>query len=410
MAAGTPDYMRVAVITTFYPNPAEPVRAVFVRNLIAAMKDKLNTVVIAPVPIAPPVSRERKWRRLREIPLYERDGVAVVMHPRYLVLPKLEILSGFTYFLSIFRKLHLMVRTGQINLLHVHCVYPDGVGVALAARLLGIPYVVTAHGSDINVYAEKRALGWQIKWALQNASAIIGVSDALCRKIRCLAPQAAERVAHIPCAGVDSKVFFVGDAESARRELQMREDGAIAVFAGRLVPIKSVNTLIAAWQRVCARFDKDDPSCLIIIGDGPERKPLERMTVELGISGRVRFIGEVNQQQLALWLRASTVFCLPTRNEGTPNTIVEALASGRPVVASRVGGIPELIYEHQNGLMVEPGDEEALATTIDSVIARSWGANDIAAGVSEFSWESLARRNAEVLRDASRHFENESRS
>ena len=390
--------MQIATITTFYPNIADPVRAVFMRNLIAAMRRQIKVKVIAPVPFAPPVSFLEKWRKLRSIPSYEVDSAGVVVHPRYLVIPKIDVLTGLLYFLSLLKYIRNLTQTGEVELLHVHCAYPDGVGVALAAKWAGIPYVVTTHGSDINVYAEKRALSWQIKWMLTNAASIIGVSEALCEKLRRLAPLAATRVFHIPCAGIDSEIFSIADRRTARHTLGIQTDGPIVLFAGRLVPIKSVRTLIGAWRRLCERHEYGDAACLVIIGDGPDRSALERMAKTFGIADRVRFIGEVEQKLLAQWLAASTIFCLPSLNEGTPNTVVEALASGRPVVASRVGGIPSLIREGNNGLLVDPGNEEELALAIQLALATSWIPADIAASVSEYSWEDLAQRNVEVLR------------
>src|SRR6185437_4719182 len=115
--------------------------------------------------------------------------------------------------------------------------------------------------------------------------------------------QPSARVVHIPCAGVDSRVFAVRDPEAARRSLALDPGGRVVVIAG----------------------------------DGPERGALQARAAAGMEPENVRFLGEISQRDLALWLDAASAFCLPSRNEGTPNVVIEALASGRPVVASRVG-------------------------------------------------------------------------
>jgi glycosyltransferase involved in cell wall biosynthesis len=113
----------------------------------------------------------------------------------------------------------------------------------------------------------------------------------------------------------------------------------------------------------------------------------------------VRFLGEISQQDLALWLGAASAFSLPSRNEGTPNVVIEALASGRPVVATRVGGLPEIVVDGRNGFLVESGNAMQLASRIEAACERSWDAQQIAAGVSEYTWDHLARRNLHALQE-----------
>jgi teichuronic acid biosynthesis glycosyltransferase TuaC len=386
--------MRVAVVTTFYPNAAEPHRAVFVRNLVGALERHVPVTVVSPVPYAPP-GRNPRWRGLRGIPRRAQDSQREVLHPRYAVIPKVARLSGLTYFLGVFGTLKRLVRSEAIDLLHVHCAFPDAVGVALAASRLGVPFVATAHGSDINVYAEQRPIRWQVARALGRAGAVIAVSSALQRKITALAPSASGRVLHIPCAGVDRRVFHVRDRLAARAELGLPQQGRTVLFAGQLFPIKAVDVLIAAWQALASQQRLQPNDLLVLAGEGPQRQALQ--TQAAAGTGNVRFIGEVPQERLATWLGAATLFCLPSRNEGTPNVIVEALASGRPVVASRVGGIPEVVSDGVNGLLVEPGSAPALAEAMGAALDRDWDAAMVAESVTALTWDELARRNLAVL-------------
>ena len=396
--------LHIALVSTFYPNTAEPLRAVFVRNLATALARYADLSIVSPVPYAPPVTSVARWRNLRSIPRQVAEEGREVTHPRFLVIPKCAAATGFNYFAGTFRTLRELARRRRIDLLHAHCAYPDAVGVALAAALLDIPFAVTAHGSDINVYAEMRSVRPQLQWALRRAGVVIAVSEAMQRRIEDLVAvpssktaQPSARVVHIPCAGVDSRVFAVRDPEAARRSLALDPGGRVVVFAGQLVPIKAVQVLLEAWQILAASGRLRATDRLVIAGDGPERGALQARAAAGMEPEKVRFLGEISQRDLALWLDAASAFCLPSRNEGTPNVVIEALASGRPVVASRVGGIPEIVTDGRNGFLVESGDAAQLAGRLQTALEKSWDAQQIAAGVAEYTWDNLARRNIAAL-------------
>jgi glycosyltransferase involved in cell wall biosynthesis len=143
--------------------------------------------------------------------------------------------------------------------------------------------------------------------------------------------------------------------EKLRAELELAGD--VVVFAGRLGPQKAVGVLLEALRRV------SDVS-LVIAGDGPERSALERRALELGLGSRARFLGSVPRETVLRLFRAADASVLPSAWENFPHTIVEALAVGCPVIATAVGGVPEVVHDGENGLLVPPGDPAALATAI----------------------------------------------
>ena len=389
--------MHVALVSTFYPNTAEPVRAVFVRNLVAALGAFAAVSVVSPVPYAPPWPRRARWTALRSVPHRSRDGERDVFHPRFVVVPRTEALSGLNYCAGVVPVLRRLMRSRGVDVLHAHCAYPDAVGVALAASLLNVPFVVTAHGSDINVYADNPLIRPQLRWALRRAGAVIAVSAAIQRRIRTLVPDLRDRVIHVPCAGVSRQLFVPRDQGEARRRLGLGEISRLVVFAGRLVPIKAIDVLLRAWEILLQSGQVTPADRLAIIGDGPLRAELEHLAGVGRLRGTVHFAGELPQEDVTHWLSAATAFCLPSRNEGTPNVIVEALASGRPVVASDVGGIPELVSDGGNGLLVKPQDPSSLAAGLARAFESRWDAAQIAASVADYTWENLAKRNYAVL-------------
>ena len=389
--------VRVCLVSTFYPNSAMPHRAVFVRHLAAELQTRASVSVVAPVPFAPPIACMPRWRMLRSIPRRAADGQMPVFHPRFIVVPGLELLNGLNYCLGTLGLLRSLVRDRAIEVLHAHCAYPDGVGVALAAAALRLPFVVTAHGSDINVYAEKPGVRPQLRWALRRAAAVIAVSRAIGAKIRALAPELGERIIHIPCAAADPRVFAVRDRAQARGRLMLDQGARVVLYAGQLVPIKQLDTLVRAWALLRQAGRIAPPDRLVLVGAGRMKETLQSIAHSAHLTELVTLVGEVPQGELSDWLCAANVFCLPSRNEGTPNVVVEALASGRPVVASAVGGIPELVRPAVNGFLVSPGSAPALAEGLAAALAHSWDAAQIAVTVSGYTWDVLAQRNAELL-------------
>jgi teichuronic acid biosynthesis glycosyltransferase TuaC len=391
--------MRVATITTFFPHAADRYRAVFVENLVRAMGRRCPIDVISPLPFAPPLRAFPAWYQQSQIPRREViDGIEVE-HPRYVVMPKLELASGLTYAAGVLPTLRRLGREASDLVLHAHCAFPDGVGVALAARRLGLPYAITAHGSDINVYAERQTLAWQIRWALAGAGAIIAVSGALSSKIsRLLGAAAADApLHHIPCAGYDPTVFFPRAGAELRSELNLRPEARLVIFVGQLVPIKGVDRLIEAWRLLQADGRCGPADRLIVIGEGKCADELGRQAAGANLSDTVIFAGGKPQATVARWIAGANVLCLSSHNEGTPNVIVEAFASGVPVVAFQVGGISELIQPDVNGLLVPAGDTPALAAAIAATLGRTWDPDRIRQTVARSTWDAIADATIDVL-------------
>lgn len=353
--------------------------------------------VIAPVPYAPPLPKRARWLALRRIPLREKIGEIYVEHPRFVVLPKIEWFTGASYFLGIVKMLSHKIRKLQPDVIHVHCAYPDGVGVALVARLIGVPYVVTLHGSDINKYATHRLLRPQICWALRGASGIIVVSDKLAGKVQTLIRGSVVQLITIQCAGYDPKIFFERSLAVSRAAVSINDSVKVIVYVGNLVPVKGIEFLIDAWALLMNRNAATSVR-LIVIGAGSSRELLEQRANQLGVVANITFTGVLAQNEVSTWIAASDLLCLPSLNEGMPNVVVEALATGIPVVASRVGGIPALIKDGENGKLVPASDVLALADAIEEVLLRQWDRGVIRSSVAHLTWDALAEKNIAFLK------------
>ena len=392
--------LRVVVLTTFFPSPRDPFRTPFLRNLVDALATECDVELVIPVPRRPQIG---PWRDAAPVPASETHAGWPLVHPRYLAVPGLHWLSGLAYFFGVWRTLRALKQRHGRFVLHAHCAYPDAVGAALAARALGLPLVATAHGSDINLSGHERLLRPQIRAALRSAERVIAVSAPLARAVAELTGLPLPRIECIPCAGYSPAVFhprLPEERAALRRQLDIAADTRLVAFVGHLVPVKALDVLLRAW----ARLLREQPAAaaklsLVLIGEGSEREALLRLAAHEGIAGRVAFLGPRPQAVVADWLAAADLLCLPSHAEGSPNVVVEALASGLPVVASRVGGIPDLVDDGVNGLLVPPGDPAALATALAAALRLDWDPTRISSSIAHLTWSALGRRNREVLAD-----------
>jgi len=394
--------LRAGWITTFFPNRGNPSRTVFIRNLALAMQRQAQITVTAPVPWVPPMAGGARWRRLREIPQSEEVSGIAVEHPRFVAIPGLEIANGFSYSLAVRSGLSRRIRGSELDLVHVHCAYPDAVGVARALGRQRLPLVITAHGSDINKYARRRGLTSQIRRALLRADAVVAVSARIAAAIAELAPSVAERISQIPCSGFDNALFAPRDRQQARERRGLQTAGRMLLFVGNLVPVKGPETLLAAWERLHdgGLLLADDQLC--VLGEGTLRPRLERRIAQMRSGRSVRLLGPRQQSEVADWVAACDALCLASLDEGMPNVVIEALASGRPVAATAVGGVPDVVVDGQTGYLAKPGSEASLAQAISRVFAQEWDATQIRQAVAGYNWGSLADRNLAIYRTVCR--------
>lgn len=370
--------MKLLVVSSLYPNPVEPHHGVFVRNRLLRYLERhgAEALVVAPVPLAPPFGPER-WTRYRAVPEREqRDGLTV-LHPRYLAPPGF----GDTWRPALMARglastLTRAVREFEPDLVDAHYAWPDGAAVARlmprlqAARGRRLPWTLTCRGTDLNLVPTHPRLRPQVARALGAADHVICVAEAL-RAIALELGVPGERVTTLR-NGVDGERFSVGDRGSARRQLGLSGPGPLVLCVGHLIERKGQHLLIPAFARSAPADSR-----LVLVGHGEAREALEQLAREHGVADRVRFVGAVEPAVLADWYRAADVLVLASLREGWPNVVLEALACGTPVIATRVWGTPEILTGCSAGLLVEP-TEDGLAAglaaldDLDPAAARPW--------------------------------------
>lgn len=384
--------MKVLFLSNLYPNARETTRATFNRQKITALSKHCEITVIAPVPWFPFKSLLDK--KSVTIPFTEKiDGIEVY-HPKVFYFPKFfRFLYGFFYYKSIsgfVKELH-----AKLNFDVIYCswVYPDGYAAMELAKQFHKPFMVEALGSDIKVYAKNFLRRNLIAKVLKKAQGLSCVSNDLKNEmIKLSIPGEKIRVI---CSGINHSLFYPVERDLARRDLNIRYDGKIVLYAGNLVRIKGLEYLLQAVTFT----DKIDYK-LFIAGDGELRHFLEKQIQRLNLKDKVVLCGKVPYENISLWINASDILCLPSLSEGVANVILEALACGKPVIATLVGGAPEIINDEKLGILVEPKDSRALAKAINGALGKEWNAAAISKSMSSYSWELCADKLMQCLRDS----------
>jgi teichuronic acid biosynthesis glycosyltransferase TuaC len=272
----------------------------------------------------------------------------------------------------------------EATLLHGHTLIPDGDCVRRLGVKLGLPYVVTVHGSDLTIYPFRdRRTFLASKRAMDDAAEVIFVS-------RYLAEFAMSHFATDPRKvtvignGFDPEVFY--QDESPHGNLLR------FLYVGDLKREKGLLDLVLAIQQ----FKTHEPELFsradfTLVGEGGDRASVEAAIASAHLEEAVHLLGEVPHREVADYMRASEFLVLPSWSEGLPTVIAEALACGLPVVATTVGGIPEIVSE-TNGCLVAPKRPSELARALAQAARRAWNRDVIASTSRSYTWSSLAQR------------------
>jgi glycosyltransferase involved in cell wall biosynthesis len=267
-------------------------------------------------------------------------------------------------------------------------VYPDGVAGVLLGAMLGKPVLITARGSDVNLAGRERIPRAWIRWAARRCAGFITVSEALRDALLALGVPAEEII--VLRNGVDLELFRPWDRASARAQLGV--SGPMLLAVGNLVAEKGHDIVIGALVQL--------PGVrLTIIGAGPERAKLQRYAHECGVSERITWISELDQQALARYYAAADATVLASSREGMANVLLESIACGTPVIASAVGGNPEIVSARQAGLLMAERSPAALAMAYRQLERERPDAAQVRRHAQRFGWDETITRQLRLFHE-----------
>jgi N-acetyl-alpha-D-glucosaminyl L-malate synthase BshA len=396
--------VKILILTSSYPTRDGTHEGGFIADLVRRLPER----GVLPVVLAPhfPGGQFKEFR----------DGILIFRFPYFFPL-RLERLAygagllfnirrDFFAFAGIipFCKAEFLWTQGllfreRVDIIHTHWLIPQGLIGALIHRFIRIPHVATIHGSDLNLIKNNNFLTFLCRFIVKNSDAITVNSTYMKQQLLSVDPDSVQKIQVIPM-GVDLEKYQKVDISDVKQKFGTNH---IILSVGRLIDWKGTIHLIDAMPMV---LQHNPNTLLLIIGSGPEKEHLVQRTHELSLEEKVKFLGKVNDDDLVAYYHVADVFVLPSVNksgktEGLGVVLLEAMASGCPVIGSNVGGIPDIITDCENGFVVPERDSIQLAERIvrlllDTELRETFRKNGYNKIKESFSWDRISNQFASV--------------
>ena len=351
--------IKVLFLTTSFPLTEDSASGVFTLRLIENFPPEIDVTVLTPG-----YTRELKFQENKKYKLncfryaprpwqliaHQPGGIPVAFkkhHGLFLLLP-LFILSMFIYCFRLSRNIDIIHANWSTN----------GVISGIAGLLTNTPVVTTLRGADVERIQNSAIDRYILRLCMKMNNKVITVNNAIHAHVKKYYPLLSHKLVTIP-NGVGKDFLEISLHRSEKKGKKVR-------FAtiGSLIPRKGLNIVIQALSKLKNLENIE----LVIIGEGQEKETLKSLTLQLGLSDYVRFLGNVPPSYIPGELANTDVFVLTSFSEGRPNVVLEAMAAGVPVIASNIDGVNELIQDDETGLLFDPGDVECLAIQMERLI------------------------------------------
>ena len=392
---------RLLLVTNLFPRPDQPRRGVFNAHFTSALAGALGGPAEAVLDVLVPVpdwhigrhGSIRSWRSPPELTALLPSGVGVHYQPTAYVPVVGRSLSAALYARAFRARLDLFQRCDAVL---GSWVYPDAVAAATVAQEAGKPCWVRLHGTD-RFHFDARIRGSMCHRACDAAEGVF-VNAARMRE-ELSERGVSENKITVARNGVDRGLFHPRALVGGDPLASNTQGERVVLWVGNLSGIKGPDDAVRAFAQI---DERQTPKVqLVVIGEGRMQGQLEGLTRELGLLERVTFLGSCPHEDVAQWMSRADCLLLSSHSEGMPNVILEALASGTPVVATDVGDVSSVIRDGLNGRVVQANADETpslLADALTDALSRTWDVGALRDSVSEYDWQ----RSAQIVVDAIR--------
>ena len=380
--------IKVLIITHAFPTKYNPIASIFLLQQLNELKKYCDVKIIFPYAYVPKISILNPYHKFSAVPFKETFSGMEVYHPKYFMFPRfrglyeswlfpsvlyLEALSSWSHSKRTGEKL---MEAWNPDIIHIHGQVSESlIGVHLKQKYKK-PLLVTLYGSDLERFAKKFPTRYLSRYALDNSDKII-VQSKFQQKI--LKKMGFESLP-IPMGALLDK-FKPRGKNASRKALNLPLDKKIILFVGHLFERKGVEYLVRAMNIV---KEKDSSILCCIIGSGSLESSLKKLSEDLELEDYIAFLGQEKRENIPLYMNACDVVALPSLSEGLPVVLCEALASGKPVVATNVFGTPELV-DKDTGYLVKPKNPADLAEKILLALNKRWDKSKLTKKASGFS-------------------------
>ena len=385
-------YLRVLFVSSLFPDTSQLYRGLDNASLLHHLSRHCHLRVISPRP-ALPLVRSAFVHASRPI-----DTLFVPLYPVIRYVPKLRLPFNHHLCAAAIREPLLRLRHEfAYDVILVSWTFPEMAAIAKLQQKLRVPFVGIVQGSDGHAYLKMPWLKATIINAVNRSFATVTRSVKLADLLT--GAGARPDKVHAVYNGVDLELFRPSNKDEARRELGLIAGIPVLLFVGSFVPVKNPLLLIRAHAHFCARYPARRCQ-LVMVGSGPMEPKMRRTAKREGSGELVIFGGPREAAGIARYMQAADVLCLASENEGVPNVILEAFASGLPVLSTSVGGVPEVVCEDVLGRLVQPGNVEDMVAGIGNLLARANDSEAIRRHALRFSWENASASYLRLLHAA----------
>ncbi len=356
-------------LTSSYPRYKTDSASIFLRNLAQNISNSNNEIhILSPDHISIDTSYKEKWIKKHYFQYFFPRNKQNLAYGAG-ILPNLKknrwlYLQAPFFIISMFYYTWKLIRKIQPSIIHAHWIFPQGLVAVILGNIYKIPVITTAHGGD--AFALRGSILAIIKrWTIKNSTAWTSNTNITANAFGKNIPPP-----HIIPMGIDYKKFSTGNAEQLK--LNIPQNLVILLFVGRLVEKKGVKDLLTAYSLLSeSQIDKTQ---LWIIGDGTERQALNTLSNSLNINNKVIFWGRLPNEHLPDYYAAADIFIAPSITDDSGDTegqgvmLLEALASGTPIISTTTGGISEVISHNETGILVQPNSPNEIKSAIELLL------------------------------------------
>lgn len=383
--------MKILWLTPQFPSVVTSIKGIYLYRTVKYLSRQYNIETWCFYPKLPPLFNIIR-RPLKTVDIYKYWKSNIPKSDGFLPGIKKENLSFISYvrlprvlfhYLEAYFILHAAKRKtkaiDQNYVIYANWIFPAGHLAYLLAKKFKVSYSISLLGTDVHDLKFGTTYWKFAKKIIESANYVTSVSEELierCRLNKIDIP--AHKILLIDNI-YDTDNFKILNNIKLRDKYNLNKGKKIILFVGGLVEIKNVDVLIKAFNEI-----NSDNYILIIAGSGPEESNLKNLASKTKQSGNILFVGDLLSEALIDYYNLADVFCLPSKNEGTPNVIIEALLCGLPVVATNVGGIPKLIRDNKNGILVPRNNSKLLANGLKKATILNWNREELRNSVSRF--------------------------
>lgn len=360
----------ILFFTNLHPLPWQPARATYNFEEIRHLKAHADVKVLMPVPWFTYFKQVvLKGHRSPEgyclFPFFYIPKVLTSLHPLFLLLSLIICVKPLLW----------LAKSKNVI---ASWAYAEAVVAALGKTIFKYKLIIECLGSDVNALMQKPMHKRQMSWAFKKSTAVTTKSKALAEAVKLHVPEVTP---HVIYNGVDFDVFTLRETVPFSRQTQS------LLFVGSLIPTKGVYELIDGFEQAIAN---NPAMTLRIAGEGCSKGTLQKMISAKSLEHSVTLLGAIPHQSLVGELHKSDALILPSYREGVPNVIMEALATGTPVIATDVGGIAEVLIPEVGGILIEAQNADAVADAIREIAYKTWNSKEIKESVSTYTWQNSA--------------------